>query len=234
MEIYLLKLIGNWISVLVVSLISCLGIGDYHEKFLAVDNTSYAKTATVVNKIVPYQTRYVYNSSKSRTAAKEVLVAGENGITYTYENGTTKVLHEPVTMVVEVGTGRSGEYVGRLTTYGSDCAGCSKTGTVACRTENGKTHSLTRDGMYYTDSEYGKVRILAADLGGFPCGTMILVDNGLIDPFYAVVLDTGGTMRKQYAKGYIWMDLAFVHQKDSKGTHTGSKNTKFSVQRWGW
>lgn len=234
MEIYLLKLIGNWVSVLTVSLISLFGVGDYQEKMVGVDNTSYAKTATVVNKIIPYETRYVYNSSKSRTAAREVLVEGENGLSYTYENGLTRVLRNPVTKVVEVGTGRSGEYVGRLTTYGSDCPGCSKSGTVACRTRNGKTHSLTRDGMYYTDQEYGSVRILAADLSGFPCGTMILVDNGKIDPFYAVVLDTGGTMRSQYAKGYIWMDLAFVHQKDSKGTRTGSTNTKFSVQRWGW
>ena len=135
---------------------------------------------------------------------------------------------------MEVGTARPGEYIGRLTTYGADCAGCSKTGTVACRKPNGKTHSLTRDGMYYNDSEYGKVRILAADLGGFPCGTIILVNNGKIKPFYAVVMDTGGTMRQQYAQGYIWMDLAFVHEGDSKGTHTGSKTTRFSVQRWGW
>lgn len=234
MEIYLLKLIGNWLSVLAVSLVSFLGLGAYQEEKIDIENTSYTKTVSVVNEIIPFQTEYVFNASKSKNAEKTILVEGEDGLSYTYDNGVQKVLRNPVTQVVEVGTARNGEYVGKLTTYGSDCAGCSKTGTVACRTESGASFSLTKNGMYYNDSEYGKVRILAADLGGFPCGTMILVDNGQIDPFYAVVLDTGGSMRKAYKKGIIWMDLAFVYQEDSKGTNSGSKNAKFSVQRWGW
>lgn len=234
MEIYLLKLIGNWISVLTVSLVSFLGLGAYQEERIDIENTSYTKTVSVVNEVIPFQTEYVYNSSKSKTAEKTILVAGEDGLSYTYDNGVQKVLRNPITQVVEVGTAKKGEYMGRLTTYGSDCAGCSRTGTVACRTESGSSFSLTKNGMYYNDSTYGKVRILAADLGGFPCGTMILVDNGQIDPFYAVVLDTGGSMRKAYKQGTIWMDLAFVYQDDAKGTNTGSKNTRFSVQRWGW
>lgn len=234
MEIYLLRLIGNWLSVLAVSLVSFLGIGNYQEMMTDVENTSYTKTVSVVNEIIPYETEYIYNSNKSRTSENVVLVEGETGLSYTYENGVTKVLREPVTEVIEVGTARSGEYTGRLTTYGADCLGCSKTGTVACRTESGEKFSLLTNGMYYEDDEYGSVRILAADLSGFPCGTMILVDNGKIDPFYAVVMDTGGTMRKYYQQGVIWMDLAFVYQADSKGTNTGSTSTKFSVQRWGW
>ena len=234
MEIYLLKLIGNWLSVLAVSLVSFLGLGDYQEKMVDVENTSYTKTVSVVNEVIPYDTEYVYNSSKSKNSEKVVLREGTDGLSYTYDNGTKKILRNPIKQLVEVGTARVGEYTGRLTTYGSDCAGCSKTGTVACRTESGKNFSLTRDGMYYTDSSYGKVRIIAADLGGFPCGTMVLIDNGKIDPFYAVVLDTGGTMRQAYKQGVIWMDLAFVYQGDSKGTNTGGKNVKFSVQRWGF
>lgn len=234
MDIYLLKLVGNWISVLFVSLVSFLGINDYNELATNIENTSYTNTVSVENEIIPYKTKYVYNSKKASTAKREVLVQGVDGLSYTYKNGETKVLKEPVTEVIEVGTGRAGEYVGRLTTYGGDCYGCSKTATVACKTKKGKRWSLWKDGIYYTDDEYGKVRILAADLGGFPCGTMILIDNGRIDPFLAVVMDTGGTMRQQYAKGYIWMDLAFQYQGDSKGTKTGSKNTKFTVQRWGW
>ncbi len=234
MEIYLLKLIGNWLSVLTVSLISLFGLSNYKEDAADIKNISYTKTASVVNEVIPFKTKYVYNSSKSETAEKVVLVKGENGLSYTYENGVEKVLRQPVTQVVEVGTARTGEYNGRLTTYGGDCPGCSKVANVACRTKDGKKFSLFNDGIYYDDDEYGPVRILSADLGGFPCGTMILVDNGNVDPFYAVVLDTGATMRNSYKKGYIWMDLAFKYQGDSKGTHMGSKNTHFSVQRWGW
>lgn len=234
MEIYLLKLIGNWLSVLAVSLVSFLGLGDYQEHMKDVENTSYTKTVSVVNEVIPYETEYVYNSSKSRNSEQVVLKKGTDGLSYTYDNGTKKILRKPTSQVVEVGTARIGEYTGRLTTYGSDCIGCSKTGTVACKTEAGTRFSLTQNGMYYTDSTYGKVRIVAADLGGFPCGTMVLIDNGKIDPFYAVVLDTGGTMRQAYKQGIIWMDLAFVYQNDSKGTNTGGKDVKFSVQRWGW
>ncbi len=234
MEIYLLKLIGNWLSVLAVSLVSFLGLGDYQEQMVDVENTSYTKTVSVVNEVIPYETEYVYNSSKSRNSEKVILREGIDGLSYTYDNGTKKILRNPTKQLVEVGTARPGEYTGRLTTYGSDCVGCSKTGTVACKTENGSRFSLTENGMYYTDSTYGKVRIVAADLGGFPCGTMVLIDNGKIDPFYAVVLDTGGSMRQAYKQGVIWMDLAFVYQNDSKGTNTGGKDVKFSIQRWGW
>jgi 3D (Asp-Asp-Asp) domain-containing protein len=234
MDIFLLKLVGEWLSVLAVSLASFFGISDYQEKQAESLNTSYTKTVSVINEIIPYQIEYVYNPDKASSSERLILVEGEEGLSYTYESGQTKVLKQAVNQIVEVGTGRSGEYVGRLTTYGSDCAGCSKTGTVACRTEDRKSWSLTKHGIYYTDSDFGRVRIIAADLGGFPCGTIILIDNGKIDPFYAVVLDTGGTMRQEFAKGYIWMDLAFMYQGDSKGTNTGSKNTKFTVQRWGW
>lgn len=234
MDIFLLKLVGSWLSVLAVSLVSFLGIGEYQEKQAETLNTSYTKTVSVVNEIIPYEIEYIYNPDKASSADHLILVEGEEGLSYTYENGQTKILKSAVNQIVEVGTGRRGEYIGRLTTYGSDCAGCSKTGTVACRTADGKNWSLTKNGMYYTDSEFGRVRIIAADLSGFPCGTMVLIDNGLIDPFYAIVLDTGGTMRQAYSNGIIWMDLAFVYQDDAKGTKSGNKNTKFSVQRWGW
>lgn len=234
MDIFLLKLVGNWLSVLAVSLISFFGVGEYQEKQNGVENTSYTKTVSVINEVIPYKTEYVYNSSKSMTSAKEVIVQGEEGLSYTYENGQKKILKSAINQVIEIGTGRRGDYVGRLTAYGSDCVGCSKTGTVACRTETGKNWSLTKNGMYYTDSEYGKVRIVAADLGGFPCGTVVLVDNKTVEPFYAVVLDTGGSMRQAFSNGIIWMDLAFVYQKDAKGTNTSSRATKFNVQRWGW
>lgn len=234
MDIYLLKLVGNWLSVLFVSLVSFLGIDDYSEAATNIENTSYTKTATVVNEVIPYKTEYVYNPNKASTAAKEVLVKGEDGISYTYENGETKVLKEVVNEVIEIGTGRAGKYVGRLTNYGGDCPGCSKTATVACRTESGKRWSLFNDGIYYTDDEYGKARIVAADLGGFPCGTVIMIDDGRNEPFLGIVLDTGATMRKYYKRGYVWMDLAYQYQATAARAKTGSKKTTFTIQRWGW
>lgn len=234
MDIYLLKLVGNWISVLFVSLVSFLGIDDYRETTKNIENTNYTKTATVVNEVIPYKTEYVYNPDKASTASKEVLVKGEAGISYTYANGQKKVLKNAINEVVEIGTGRAGKYVGRLTNYGGDCPGCSKTATVACRTEKGKNWSLFNDGIYYTDDEFGSMRIIAADLRGFPCGTVMMIDDGRNEPFLGIVLDTGGTMRSQYAKGKIWMDLAYKYQATAARAKTGSKKTTFTIQRWGW
>lgn len=234
MEIYLLKLVSNWLSVLCVSLISLFGTSNFYESSKGLENTSYTKTVSVVSEVIPYDTKIVYNSKKSSDSEDLVLVEGVEGLSYTYENGTTKVLRKPITKVIEKGTARKGSYVGRLTVYGADCPGCSKNGYVACRTKAGKKWSLTKDGIYYPDSEYGDVRILAAALKGFPCGTIIKVDNGKVKPYYAVVLDTGGSMRKAYANGNIWFDLAFVSQKNIKGANVSGKNVKFDVQRWGW
>lgn len=234
MDIYLLKLVVDWFSVLIISLISFFGVGTYSEKNLDIENTSYTNTATVVNEIVPYKTEYVFNPNKSADSEALVLIEGENGINYAYANGEVRVLKNPVNKVVELGTAKRTEYTGRLTYYGADCPGCSKTGTVACSTREGKRFSLYTDGIYYNDYMYGDVRIVAADFRGFPCGTIVLVDNGLADPFLAVVLDTGYTMRKSYDVGYVWMDLAFSYAADGHDTNSNSKNTKFSVQRWGW
>ena len=103
MEIYLLKLIGNWLSVLAVSLVSFLGLGAYQEKEIDVENTSYTKTVSVVNEVIPYPIEYVYNSSKSKNAEQVTLVEGEDGLSYTYDNGLKKILRNPVTKVVEIG-----------------------------------------------------------------------------------------------------------------------------------
>ena len=72
-----------------------------------------------------------------------------------------------------------------MTGYGADCQGCSGLGTLACKTKNGSYYSLTQNGMNYTDDEYGEVRIIAAALDKFPCGTIIKVDNPNLGTFNA-------------------------------------------------
>ena len=100
-------------------------------------------------------------------------------------------------------------------------------------TKEGKKHSLTNDGIYYKDSTYGDVRILAADNSGFPCGTIVKVNNGKQE-FTGIVLDTGSSMRTAWSNGTVWLDLAFATQNDAKSAGMSSNNAKFVVQRWGW
>lgn len=198
-------------------------------------NTTGSKTATMINEVTPYGTEYVYNESIPSTAEPIVLVEGVNGLEYTYDGLTYKKLSDVKNQVIQVGSGKEGEYTGRLTGYGPDCPGCSPVGNVACRTKEGTNHSLTYDGLYYTDEVYGSIRILAADHTAFPCGTIVKVDNGILDEFYGIVLDTGIAMRNAWRnEGMVWMDLAYTSQKEALTAGATSSNTKFSVQRWGW
>ena len=190
--------------------------------------------ATITNEIDPYGTDYVYVENVPSTAEPVVLEEGINGLDYTYDGLNYIHLNDKKNQVLQVGTGKAGEFSGRLTGYGPDCPGCSKVGNVSCLTKEKTRHSLINDGLYYTDSVYGSVRILAADNGAFPCGTIVKVDNGILNEFYGIVLDTGITMRKAIKEGVVWMDLAFKTEAEAKVGGATSSNTKFSVQRWGW
>lgn len=237
MNISLLGLIGKWISLLFISIISLFDIGNYNEKNIQIENETALKNLTVINRIIEHETVVKYNSKIP------------NNITNVLEKGTDKVvivdnnnkviqsIQEPAPEVIEKGTGNYGIYVGRLSGYGPDCVGCTGTGNLACKTREKTTHSLLNNGIYYSDSEYGKVRILSAALKAFPCGTIIEVKKPGKDSFFAVVLDTGTTMNNEWAKGNVWIDLAYSSQTDKTvfGTDglTGT-NITFSVQRWGW
>ena len=84
------------------------------------------------------------------------------------------VVVKPINKVVEIGRGPISISYGSTTGYGADCVGCS--GNVACSTSYG-THNLLKDGVFYNDSKYGKVRIIAADNSLYSCGTIIEIDN---------------------------------------------------------
>lgn len=125
-------------------------------------------------------------------------------------------------------------YVGKMTGYGADCAGCSGTGNLSCKTADGTRHTLSTDGEYYYDNSYGSVRIVAASLQKFPCGTIVKIDHPILGSFYAVVMDTGGSVNNAWANGTVWMDLAFKTESDPLIYSSTSNNTTYSVQRWGW
>lgn len=200
---------------------------------IKVKNPTSEKTATITNDIIPYEIEYIYDSSLSKEADAVVEIEGINGLSYTYDGINYKKVSEPQNQVVRVGTGKSVTYDGKLTSYGADCKGCSLEGNVSCMTKEGKKHSLSKDGIYYEDATYGQIRILAADNSGFPCGTVIKVNNGK-DEFTAIVLDSGSSMRTAWEKGIVWLDLAFATESEARAGGMSSNNAKFIVQRWGW
>ena len=135
--------------------------------------------------------------------------------------------------VIPESTDESETYVGKMTGYGADCQGCNGVGTLACRAADGSIHTLLGNGDHYNDATYGSVRIVAADLSKFPCGTIVTVSHPILGTFNAVVMDTGGSMKRAWQNGLVWMDLAFTSESYPAIYSTTSNNTTYTVQIWG-
>ena len=232
MIIYLCQVIYKWIQVALVSFVSLFSITSYEEINVVFNNNDHQKDTNIISTVTPYTTIYEYNSKLPSNISK-VITPGIVGISYEEDDKTITVVQEMQPEVVEKGSGAYGLYTGRLTGYGPDCVGCSKVGNVACLTENKKNHSLINDGIYYTDDEYGKVRIVSA-AKVFPCGTIIQISQDDSFPFYAVVLDRGGSMEYAWSEGRVWMDLAYESNAVVLNDSLTGRNIEFSVQRWGW
>lgn len=115
--------------------------------------------------------------------------------------------------------------IGNLVGYGPDCYGCT-----SFKTASGK---YIGDGnIYYEDSTYGKVRIVAGDYS-YPFGTIVKISNVDFyndEPFYAVVLDRGGNIGKN--KKFLF-DLLFA--TESEASNLGKEvNIKFEIMRLGY
>lgn len=232
MNVTILTMLGKWIGCLLIGFASIFSGSVIKRELLESTNVNENKSDSIINEVIPYDTKIVYNV-KTPSTIKKVLVPGEVGVMTIKENQEKLTVKEPVTEIIEQGTGAAGEFVGRVTGYGPDCPGCSKTGTVACHTPNRGTHSLITNGIYYEDKEYGKVRILSAATA-FPCGSIIKIDDGKIEPFLGVVLDRGGSMNSAWKQGTVWIDLAYASLADARKGNISGRNIKFSVQRWGF
>lgn len=232
MNIYLIELLSKWISVMTLSIASLIGIDSSTSNSQMVENQNKTKDLAPQTVIIPYEVEKIYNSEISKGTEK-VITKGTNGVAYII-NGKKEVVKEPIKEKIEIGTKTNEIYTGKMTGYGADCVGCSGTGNLSCKTKNGKKHSLLNDGATYNDLQYGEVRILAAALEKFPCGTIVNVTHSKLGTFKSIVLDTGSAMNKALSKGEIHMDLAYVTQKDSNIYLSTTNSAKYEILRWGW
>jgi len=114
--------------------------------------------------------------------------------------------------------------VGSLSLYGPDCYGCTSNKTASGM-------YVGEGNIYYEDSEYGTVRIVAADKS-YPFGTIVRVSNVdyFGEPIYAVVLDRGGDIGK--SKRFLF-DLLFPSEQEAN--NIGSRhNVTFEIMRLGY
>ncbi|MEG0825864.1 MAG: hypothetical protein RR404_00145 [Bacilli bacterium] len=229
MNLCLLNLIGKWMGIGLVFVVSLFNFG-YKTIENVIINDAKNKNVSYNSIVIDYKTEYVYDRNLPKTH-EEIITKGVSGVAYN-DGKKEVVLVEPITEVIEIGSGKTGLYTGMLTGYGPDCVGCSSVGNVNCYTKKKTTHSLINDGIYYDDEEFGKVRILSADHREFPCGTIIEINNEVFNKEIGVVLDTGGGMRKAFDSGWILIDMAF--EKESLVHSITNKKTNFTVKRWGW
>ncbi len=113
-------------------------------------------------------------------------------------------------------------FIGQMTAYNPVCVGC--TGKVYCSPRQ----DVTNGNIYFNDTTYGKVRILAADYL-IPCGTIVSITNVSFsnNPIIGIVLDRGGAI-----KGNI-MDF-LVSESDDMDVVGRQHDVKYEVLRWGW
>lgn len=229
MNLYLVQIIIKFLRMLFIALISFFNITIYAERENVAQNELINKDKYAVNMVVIKEEKKATTIKKKTTTNKTNIIPKAQPKT---EIAQVLVANQEVNNVSKQSAIET--FTGRLTGYGPDCAGCSGYGNLACRTKEKGTFSLKTNGIYYNDSEYGKVRILAAATSKFRCGTIITVTKEGQQPFNAVVLDTGGSMRKAWANGNVWMDLAYSTEAMAGSDNLTGHNIKFEVQRYGW
>lgn len=115
-------------------------------------------------------------------------------------------------------------YYGSMTGYGPDCSGCYSNLTAS--------GFYVGDGnIYYDDSQYGLVRIVAAD-SSFPFGTIVRISNVSLfeSSFYAIVLDRGSAIG---FNRHALFDLLFASEKETSQIGKAN-NVRFEVLRYGY
>ncbi len=217
MNLYLFEMLIKFFRILFVAMISIFNISLYSETEEITQNNIINQRAFAINSI-----NITGNIKKTNVAS---LDKGQKLPNKVVTTEAPKLV--PVNKTIET-------FTGRLTGYGPDCAGCSSAGNVACKTREKTVFSLKNNGLYYTDKEFGKVRIIAAAISKFKCGTVINITKPGQTTFTAIVLDTGGSMRKAWSKGEVWMDLAYTTNAMAGSDNLTGKNIKFEVQRYGW
>lgn len=130
---------------------------------------------------------------------------------------SVEVIAPKVEEVIEVIQPQNEIVTGKMSGYGPDCVGCS--GYLA----NG--HYVGDGNIYYSDSEYGQVRIVAGDKK-YKFGTIVRINDSML----AIVLDRGGSIG--IGKKFMF-DLLYASEAEANSNGV-SYNTKFEILRNGF
>lgn len=111
-------------------------------------------------------------------------------------------------------------FTGKMSAYGPDCSGCS--GKV------GGGQVVTNGNIYYNDSYYGSVRIIAADRK-YPYGSIIRIKSSRGE-LLAIVMDRGGDIG--FGRRF---DVDLLCESEAIANSYGTTyNAVFEVLRYGY
>lgn len=133
----------------------------------------------------------------------------------TTTKGTTKKSN-PTSSKVQTISKEVTTFIGKVTHYGPDCKGCSG------RTASGYNVKNT---IYYSDPEFGSVRIVAAPKE-VPLYSILTLHNYKGNPITVIVLDRGGAI-----KGTKF-DILVSSEKEAYAWGI-QNNVEFEILRWG-
>ena len=180
-----------------------------YNNYFSIDNTVKYVDSDIIEEIVQEVSVVdeVKQESSNVSVEKEVL-----------KETNEVIVNTPVEVVEEVVNVPSNEILtGKMSGYGPDCIGCS--GYLANGTYVGGGN------IYYDDSEYGRVRIVAGDKK-FKFGTIVRINDSML----AIVLDRGGSIG--IGKKFVF-DL--LYESEAEANRNGvSYNTKFEILRNGF
>lgn len=122
---------------------------------------------------------------------------------------------QPVTDVLET-------LKGKMSGYGPDCKGCSGNLASGINARNGN--------IYYNDSKYGRIRIVAGDRK-YKFGTIVRIKNSRAgNNIIAIVLDRGGSIG--IGKKFLF-DLLYASSAEAARDEV-SYNVTFEILRYGY
>ena len=177
-----------------------------YNNYFSIDNTVKYVDSDIIEEFVQEVSVVdeVKQESSNVSVEKEVL-----------KETNEVIVNTPVEIVEEVVNVPSNEILtGKMSGYGPDCIGCS--GYLANGTYVGGGN------IYYDDSEYGRVRIVAGDKK-FKFGTIVRINDSML----AIVLDRGGSIG--VGKKFMF-DL--LYESEAEANRNGvSYNTKFEILR---
>lgn len=188
------------------------------DSFIVENDIKYVDSDILVDKVVYTNvSEELIETNVSETSNNE-LVVNKNEV-YIEESKQEVVDESQNTSVSQSApvVNQNEVLVGKMSGYGPDCYGCS--GYLASGTYVGDGN------IYYNDSEYGQVRIVAGDKK-YKFGTIVKINDSML----AIVLDRGGSIG--IGKKFLF-DLLYSSEAEANG-YGVSSGTKFEILRNGF